>query len=118
MQELLPPTLVNVDLLRQQIEEVNNYLADNAEPVDLIDQTVEYAIPLSDGSSATTSAIIETLDYKTTGYVGFDVAGVAANLYFTQEIAFVDNCDQNKKSNAELVTQFDEGRLCNWCWRG
>ncbi len=168
----------NVDLLRQQIEEVNNYLADNAEPVDLKDQTVEYIIPLSDGSSAkysltlthvqgysvtifdaklgtwyfkntidlplhgsvtvqttvnithvptemydfirftaydgtvsavplqftsvtgssaTTTALIETLDYETTGYVGFDVAGVAANLYFTQEIAFVNNHDQNTK---------------------
>lgn len=175
----------DVELLRRQIEEVNNYLEENVEAVDLEEQTVEYNIPLSDGStakysltltqapearktifeavlgtwyfksnidlplhgsvtiqttvnithvptemydvirftayggkvsaiplqftsitgsSATTKAIIETLHYDTTGYVGFDVAGVAANLYFTQSIAFVNNHDQNTK--IQCVTNY------------
>lgn len=168
----------SAELLRQQIVEVDNYLKANAEAIELKEQTVEYEIPLSDGStavysltlmkdpnsartifdaklgtwyfkntidlpwhgsvtvqttvniyhvpteqydfikfnaydgtvsaiplqftsitgsSATTSAVYDELWYETTGYVGFDVAGVAANMYFTQSIAFVDNMDNNTK---------------------
>lgn len=178
-------TQSDAEVLRRQIEEVNTYLEENAEAVDLKEQTVEYNIPLSDGStakysltltrapeprktifdaklgtwyfksnidlplhgsvtiqttvkithvptemydfieftaydgkvsaipaqftsitgsSATTKAIIETLHYDTTGYVGFDVAGVAVNLYFTQSIAFVNNHDQNTK--IQCVTNY------------
>lgn len=168
----------SAELLRQQIAEVNSYLKANAEAIELKEQTVEYEIPLSDGStatysltlmkdpnsartifdaklgtwyfkntidlplhgsvtvqttvniyhvpteqydfvrfnaydgtvsaiplqftsitgsSATTSVVYEEIWYETTGYVGFEVAGVVANLYFTQSITFVDNTDNNTK---------------------
>lgn len=176
--EDIDKSIGNAELLRCQIEEVNSYLEEHTEAVELKEQTVEYNIPLSDGStakysltlthatetqktifdaklgtwyfknnldlplhgsvtvqttvnithvptsvpdmisftaydgkvsaipsqftsitgsSATTKTMIETLHYDTTGYVGFDVSGVAANLYFTQTIAWINNHDQNTK---------------------
>ena len=167
----------NENLLHQQLEEINCYLEDHSEPVDIKEQTISYTIPLSDGSVAnytleivpaevapprsifdakvgtwlfhsyinlplhgeitvTTTVNITyvpsgpgqgfpqftayggtvkavpiqftSIDgsyastslrgyYVTSGYVGFNCAGVTANVYFDQSIAPVNNTDSYDK---------------------
>lgn len=168
----------DTELLREQLNEITSYLATNTEPVEIKSQTLEYDIPLSDGttahysfslipatnnsrtifeavlgtwyfkstlelplhgsftvqttvyiyhvpteeydlirfkaydgtvsaiplqytsisgSSATTSMVYNDIWYETTGYVGFMCGDIVANIYYTQEITFVNNTDQNTK---------------------
>lgn len=175
--------VVSEEALRQQIEEVNDFLAEYSEPIDLEEQIIEYSIPLSDGStaeysieltqvsqnartvfdaklgtwiftstvnfplygkitvnttvnifhvpteqydfvrfrayngnvsaipvqfssltgsSAETSVVYTETWYRTEGYVGFDILGLAINVYFTQDIACVNNHDQNTKIQCVL----------------
>ena len=170
--------IVSEEILQQHIQDVNNYLAEHAEPIDLEEQIIEYTIPLSDGTSAEytieltklsqnartifdaklgtwiftssvnlplhgkitvnttvniyhvpteqydfvrfrayngnvsaipvqfssitgtsaeTSVVYSEIWYQTAGYVGFDILGLPFNVYFTQDITFVNNHDQNTK---------------------
>lgn len=44
--------VVSEQALQEQIEEINDFLAEHSEPIDLEEQIIEYSIPLSDGSTA------------------------------------------------------------------
>lgn len=168
------------ELLFQQIQEINSYLNQQAKPIELKEQTINYNIPLSDGTvakyslsltkkdsevspreifnavlgtwyfdsdvdlplhgsisvrttvnithvpsgpndlprftayngtvsaipiqyttvtgtQASTQAIYEQTWYETSGYVGFDISGIAANVYFTQTIRIVDSVENYDK---------------------
>lgn len=43
---------VDEEILRQHIEDVNYYLTEHSDPIDLEEQVIEYTIPLSDGTTA------------------------------------------------------------------
>lgn len=168
----------DVELLKQQLAEVNAYLENHTEPVEIKEQTISHSIPLSDGSVAdytleivpaevpqsrvtvfdaivgvwlfkshidlplhgkititttvnitsvpdgpggwpkftayggkveaipiqfttidgsSASTGIESAFYVTSGYVGFNCAGVTVNVYFKQTIAQVDNRENYNK---------------------
>lgn len=55
-----------------------------------------------DSTSATTNVVYTDIWYDTTGYVGFLLNGVPANLYFTQTISFVDNQENYNKIECTL----------------
>ena len=55
-----------------------------------------------DKTSATTNVVYADIWYDTTGYVGFLVNGLAANVYFTQTISFVDNQENYNKIQCYL----------------
>lgn len=169
---------LNKEVLHQHIQDVNDYLSEHTEPINLEEQIIEYTIPLSDGTtaeytleltqlpqnartifdaklgtwiftssvnlplhgkitvnttvniyhipteeydfirfsayngnvsaipvqfasvtgtSAETSVVYSEIWYRTAGYVGFDILDLPFNVYFTQDITFVNNHDQNTK---------------------
>lgn len=59
-----------------------------------------------DTTFAETKCVSPDLKYTTTGYVGFNVAGIPANFYFTQTIAIVDNMENYNKLQCSLVGEF------------
>lgn len=177
-----------INELKQEMQEVNQYLQNNLAPVELKDQEIKYVIPLSNGEKAEysikltkcpspsfltvvdakigewyfdstlklanhgsvktrttvnitevptssglmpkftaydgevtaipsqyvsvdatfaeTKCISPDIRYETTGYVGFNVAGIAANFYFTQTIGVVDNVENYDKLQFSLVGEF------------
>lgn len=59
-----------------------------------------------DNTHAETVCIETNYHYKTTGYVGFNIAGIPANFYFDQHIAYVDNATNYNKIQVSLVGEF------------
>lgn len=56
-----------------------------------------------DDTFAETVTLETNYDYKTTGYVGFNVSGVPAIVYFNQRITYVDNTTNYNKLQFTLT---------------
>lgn len=59
-----------------------------------------------DNTYAETVCVEPNYKYKTTGYVGFNIGGIAANYYFDQTITYVDNAENYNKIQCVLVGEF------------
>lgn len=59
-----------------------------------------------DNTFAETVTLETNYDYKTTGYVGFNIAGIPANFYFNQRITYVNNTTDYNKLQFALTGNF------------
>jgi hypothetical protein len=59
-----------------------------------------------DNTFAETVTLETNYDYKTTGYVGFTIAGIPSNFYFNQRITYVNNTTDYNKLQFALTGNF------------
>ena len=94
-------TTVNITYVPSSSGSVPKFTAYNGTVSAIPDQYVSV-----DNTFAETTCLETNYDYKTSGYVGFNVYGIPANFYFTQRITYVDNMTNYNKLQVGFSGEF------------